>query len=121
MEEILEMHRQAEAEMNFRHPWFNMFYNYVVAVCVFLLCASFWWWGMDIHTNRIAETKLAETLAQMDAEHEQMIAAAEAEEAALKASQDYVMQQEATAVAKAFYGIRLFIDSTVLLSEYPVN
>ena len=108
MKEIFEKHKQMEDEMNFRHPWFNKVYNYIVAACVFLLCASFWWWGMDIHTNRIAETKLAETLAAMDEENRQMIAAAEAEEKALKESQEYVMQQEATAVAKAFYGIRLF-------------
>ena len=108
MGEIFEKHKQMEDAMNFRHPWFNGFYNYLVAACIFLLCAGLWWWGMDIHTNRIAETKLADTLAAMDEENRQMIAAAEAEEAERKASQEYVMQQEATAVAKAFYGIRLF-------------
>ena len=109
MEEILAKHKQMEDEMNFRHPWFNMFYNYVVAVCVFLLCASFWWWGMDIHTNRIAETKLAETLAAMDEENRQMIAAAEAEEKALKASKEETLKRAATAGAKALYPLDNFI------------
>ena len=41
MEEILERHRQQEADMNFRHKWFNVFYNYVIAVCVVALFISF--------------------------------------------------------------------------------
>ena len=109
MEEILERHKQMEDQMNFRHPWFNVFYNYLVAVCVFLLCAGLWWWGMDIHTNHIAETKLAETLAAMDEENRQMIAAAEAEEAALKASKEETLKRAATAGAKAVYPLDNFI------------
>lgn len=110
MEEILERQRQLEADMNFRNPWFNVFYNYLVAVCVVALFISFFWWGIDIHTRKEAEAMTAQLLAQMDMEHEQMMKAAEAEQAALLASEEHIMTEEAKVVAKAFYGIRNFVD-----------
>ena len=110
MEQILELHRQREAEMIFRHPWFNVFYNYLVLVCVVTLFASFVWWGMDIHTRRQAEAMTAAVLAEMDAEHEAMMAEAEAAQKALLESEEHIMTEEAKVVAKAFYGIRRFVE-----------
>lgn len=110
MGEILERQAQLEADMNFRNPWFNVFYNYVIAVCVVALFAAFFWWGIDIHTRKEAEEMTAQLLAQMDEEHEQMMKAAEAEQAALLASEEHIMTEEAKVVAKAFYGIRNFVD-----------
>ena len=110
MEEILEMHRQQEADMIFRHPWFYMAYNYLIAVCVVALFISFFWWGIGIHTRKEAEAMTAQLLAQMDMEHEEMMKAAEAEQAALLASEEHIMTEEAKVVAKAFYGIRNFVD-----------
>lgn len=110
MEEYFEKQRRIEADMCFRHPWFNVFYNYLVAVCVLALFASFIWWGIDIHTRRQAEAMTAQALASWQADQDAERAAREEELAAIHASQEYVMQQEATAVAKAFYGIRLFRD-----------
>lgn len=99
-----------EADMNFRHPWFNVFYNYLVAVCVVMLFVGFFVWGMQIHTRRQAEAMTAEILAQMDAEHKQMMAEAEAAEREMLASEGHIMTEEAKVVAKAFYGIRLFVE-----------
>jgi hypothetical protein len=110
MEEILEMHQRMEDDMNFRHPWFNMVYNYLVAICVLCLFASFVWWGIDIHTRKEAEAMTAAVLAEMDAEHEQMMAEAEAAERALLESEEHIMTEEAKVVAKAFYGIRRFVE-----------
>ena len=110
MEEILERQRQLEADMNFRNPWFNVFYNYLIAVCVVALFIAFFWWGIDIHTRKQAEAMTAQLLAQMDEEHEQMMKAAEAEHAALLASEEHIMTEEAKVIAKAFYGIRNFVD-----------
>ena len=103
MAEYFENQRQIEADMLFRHPWFNLFYNWLIAVLVVSLFASFVWWGLDIRARNMAEEMTARVLADMDAEHEQMM---EAE----TASQAYVYGQEATAVAKAFYGINKFVD-----------
>jgi len=110
MEEFFERQQQYEDLLNFRYPWFNVFYNYLIAVCVVLLFASFIWWGIDIHTRHMAEAMTASARASWEAD-QQARETAEAEELeAIRTSQEYVMQQEATAVAKAFYGIRLFID-----------
>lgn len=110
MEEILEMHRQQEADMNFRHKWFNVFYNYVIAVCVVALFVAFFAWGIDIRTRKEAEAMTAALLAEMDAEHEAMMAEAEAAERALLESEEHIMTEEAKVVAKAFYGIRRFVE-----------
>ena len=110
MEAYFNKQAELETMMCFRHPWFNLFYNWLVGILIIVLFGSFVWWGLDIHSRHMADEMLATTLAAMDAEHAEMIAAAEAEEAALKASQEYIMDQEAQAVAKAFYGIRLFIE-----------
>lgn len=110
MKEILEKHRQDEAEMCFRHPWFNVFYNYVVAVCIVALFVAFFDWGIDIRTRKEAEAMTAALLAEMDAEHEAMMAEAEAAEMALLESEEHIMTEEAKVVAKAFYGIRRFVE-----------
>lgn len=110
MEEYFNKQAELETTLCFRHPWFNLFYNYLIGILIIILFGSFVWWGLDIHSRHMADEMLATTLAAMDAEHAEMIAAAEAEEAALKTSQEYIMDQEAQAVAKAFYGIRLFVE-----------
>ena len=110
MKEILALYQKQEDEMNFRHPWFNMFYNYLVAVCVVALFISFIWWGIGIHTRKQAEAMTAQLLAQMDEEQSRMIKAAEEEQAALLASEEHIMTEEAKVIAKAFYGIRNFVD-----------
>ena len=46
----------------------------------------------------------------MEAQRQAEAEAEAAELAALKASEDYIIGQEATELAKAFYGIRLFVD-----------
>lgn len=110
MEEILLAHEQMEHDMEFRHKWVPLFYNWVVALLVVILFGSFVWWGLDIHSRHMADEMLATTLAEMDAEHEQMLAAAEAEQAAIMASEEHIMTEEAKVVAKAFYGIRRFVE-----------
>lgn len=110
MEEFFNKQAENEITLCFRHPWFNLFYNYLIGVLIIILFGSFVWWGLDIHSRHMADEMLATTLAAMDAEHAEMIAAAEAREAELKASQEYIMEQEATVVAKAFYGIHRFIE-----------
>ena len=110
MEEILLAHEQMEHDMEFRHKWVPLFYNWVIALLVVILFGSFVWWGLDIHSRHMADEMLATTLAEMDAEHEQMLAAAEAEQAAIMASEEHIMTEEAKVIAKAFYGIRNFVE-----------
>ena len=93
--------KQAEIETTlcFRHPWFNLFYNWLVLACVVALFISFGIWGMDIKAQRMVETAYASWQADQQAEDEEIIR-----------SQESIMDMEAQAVAKAFYGIRLFVE-----------
>lgn len=103
MEDYFNKQAELETEMCFRHPWFNLFYNWLVAVLVLALFGSFVWWGLQISAERKAEQMTATALA---AWHEEQ----QAEDEAIRSSQEYIMDQEAQAVAKAFYGIRLFTE-----------
>ena len=110
MEEILQNHEQQIRNLYMKHKWVGLFYNWLVAVCIVALFASFVWWGMDIHTRRMADEMTATALASWQAEQDAMQTAQAEELKAIQASQEYIMQQESTALAKAFYGLRLFID-----------
>ena len=96
-----ENQRQIEADMCFRHPWFNLFYNWLIAALLVALCVSFIVWGMDIRTRRMADEMTARAMASWQAE---------IQDESARSSQEYVIDMEATAVAKAFYGIRLFVE-----------
>ena len=110
MEEILARQEQIERDMVFRHPWVPFYYNWVIAVTVVALFTSFVIWGLDIRTERRAADMTATARAAWEAQLQAEADAKEEELAQIRASQDYIMAQEATAVAKALYGIRNFIE-----------
>lgn len=107
---IFEEQREREEELMFRNPSFPFWYNWLIAGLIVALFVSFIIWGIDIHTNNVAERARAEVIAAMDEEHAQMIAAAQAQEAELLASQERVQIQEAKVIARAFFGIRNFCE-----------
>ena len=109
MEEILAARAQQEEIMRFRHPWVPLFYNWLIAGLVVLLFAGFVWWGLDIHTRHMADEMTATALASWQAEQDAAEAAAEEEQAAIRASEEYVMKQEATAAAKALFPVQNFV------------
>ena len=45
LNEIQSDYRERERDMLFRHPWFNMVYNYFIAFIVLLLVISLLLWG----------------------------------------------------------------------------
>ena len=96
-----EKQAQLEDDMCFRHPWFNLFYNWLIAALIVALFVSFIGWGLDIRTRRMANEMTERALASWQAE---------VQDESARSSQEYVLDREATAVAKAFYGIRLFIE-----------
>lgn len=110
LREYFEEQRQREADMRFRNPWVDVFYNWMIAVCLVALVISFIWWGLDIRTRRIADQMAATAMASWQADLDAERSAKEAELAALQASEAAVMDREATLIAKAFYGIRLFVE-----------
>ena len=108
--DIFRAQEEREEWLRQRNPSFSFWYNWLVVAVVVALFASFVWWGMNIHTRNAAEIAKAELLAQMDEENAYMLATAEAE-AAERAAQDERQQiREAQAVARAFFGVRNFVE-----------
>lgn len=110
MEEYLQRQAEIERDMCFRHPWVNIVYNYVIASMIVALMVSFIVWGLDIRTRRQAEEMTATALASWQAEQQAAADAAEQEQAAIRASEEWLMQQEATAAAKALFPVQNFVD-----------
>lgn len=113
MNELMEFFAEAREEeklLTWRYPWYNIMYNWIVAVCLVAILISFIIWGLNVRTQRIADEMTATAMASWQADLDAKETAAAEELAAIQASQEYVMQKEATAVAKAFYGIRLFVE-----------
>lgn len=108
--EVFEERQNKEDMMLFRHPWVNLFYNYLIAGMVVLLFISFGIWGANIHADRRAATLAAEALAEYQEEQRIAEEARLSELAAKEQSKEAVIAKETEAVAKMFYGIRLFED-----------
>ena len=108
--QIFKEQEEREELLRFRNPSASFWYNWFVALVVVALFGSFVWWGMDIQTRHKAEAMTAELLAQMDAENAYMMAAAEAETAERQAQNERQQISEAQAVARAFFGIRNFVE-----------
>lgn len=108
MAEVIAEQQKKEADMIFRHPWVNLYYNWLIAGLVILLFISFGIWGADIHADRRAATLAAEALASYQAEQRAIADAQAAELAAQAKSEEAIIAKETEAVAKMFYGVRLF-------------
>jgi hypothetical protein len=103
IKEIFREQREHEEELMFRNPSVPFWYNWLIAGLIVALFVSFAIWGIDIHTRHRAEEMTATALASW--QNEQVIQDEQA-----KSSQEYVIDLEATAVAKAFYGIDRFVE-----------
>ena len=99
-----------EEYMNFRNPWFNMMYNYLIAVLVILLTVSLIWWSGNV--NKLHREEQAQA-ADERARQEELLRTAE-EEAAAEAQRqkeiEEMIDRWAEAAAKMLYGIRNFIE-----------
>lgn len=110
LKEVFQERREEEQLLTWRFPWFNVMYNYIVAAVMFLLIVSLTIWGLNIRTERKVEAMTAQAMAAWQSEQE-AAAQAEAEElAAVRQTQEYILDQEATVMAKLIYGIRNFVD-----------
>lgn len=108
--EILNEQAEREELLTFRYPWVPLFYNWVIAGFVILLFVGFFLWGLAIKTDRMAEAKAAEAMAVFQAEQDAKEAERLQELEAAQAATEYVDRQMATAIAKADYGIRRFVE-----------
>lgn len=106
------LHEQAEktAWLEHKYPWVEILKNWTMAALLVAFLISSVIWGINIRTENRAAEMTATAMAEMEAQR-QAEAEAQAEAlAAERASEDYIMTQEATEMAKAFYGIRLFVE-----------
>ena len=103
LKEIFREQREREEELMFRNPSFSFWYNWIIAVTVLSLFVSFAIWGIDIHTKNTAEKMTATALASWQSE--QVV-----QDESAATSQEYVINAEAEALAKAFYGIDRFVE-----------
>lgn len=109
MKEVFEQFRQEERDMVFRHPWFNLTYNWLVVALLVALSISFVIWGVNIRTQRRADEQTAIALATYQAEQKAIEEERMAELEAATKSAEAIKKAEAEDAAKALYGIRNFI------------
>lgn len=109
LKSVFEDHRQQEEELRFRNPSFSFWYNWLVLLVVLVLFYSFVWWGKSIAADRHDEAVRQSVYAELDAEHEAMMAAAAEEQRQKEAEEAALQIEEAKAIARAWFGIRNFI------------
>lgn len=110
LREITAAQTARERLLTWRYPWFNVVYNYLIALLVFALACSLYGWGLDVWAQRRADAQTKATVEAMEMARQEEEAAKAAELAAARMSEDAIMQEEAETMAKAFYGIRRFIE-----------
>lgn len=108
--EVFDSRAEKESTLRWKHPGFDFVYNWVVALTVVALMAATVIWAVQIHRDRRDAELVAQAYAAWTAEAEATAQAEAAEAEAIRNSQETVMKQEATALAKAFYGIRNFVE-----------
>lgn len=110
LQEVFAEQAEQEQNMMFRHNWVALFYNWVIAVtAVALLVSTVAYWGVN-HKQHKNEALIAEARAVWEQEQQAAADARAAELAAAQASEEAVIDRESDAVARMFFGIRLFID-----------
>lgn len=110
LREITATQTAREKLLTWRYPWFNVVYNYLIALIVFGLCCSLYGWGLDVWAQRRADQQTKATVEAMEMARQEEEAAKAAELAAARMSEEAVLDRWATAGAKMLYGVRLFRD-----------
>ena len=101
-------HQVRESKLASKHPWVPILYNWFIIAAVIALFVGFFLWGMDIHIRQKAEALTATAMAEVQAEADAKEAARLEALAAEQASEDYIVRQMATEVAKLYYGAKNF-------------
>ena len=109
-QQMMDEQSEREQNMNFRHPWFNMTYNYLIAAVAVCLIISLTAWGISIRKEHRDAELLATARASWDAERQAEADAKAAELAAYEASEEMVCKKYAEALSKVFFGAKRFQD-----------
>lgn len=111
MEILKDVFDEREAEIHSlyqKYPWADILRNWIMALLIVALFASFVIWGLNIRTERIAADMTAAEVAKVNAEHEAREQARLQELAAMEQSQEAIMKKNAKIKAQVFYGSRNF-------------
>lgn len=110
MQKVLKSYRTEVETMCFRHPWFNLVYNWIIWCLIIALAVACIGWAMDIRTERRAAALTATAMADWQAERNAEETARMEEMAAIQSSETAIIRSEAEYVAKLFYGIDRFVN-----------
>lgn len=105
---VLDEYEEKEHLLQWRYPWFNVAYNYVIAMLLVGLFVSFGIWAIDVHIQRQSESMTATALASYQAEERAKADEIAHQQELYAQSEEAVTQKMATALAKVFYGADKF-------------
>ena len=108
LSEVAKERSQKERDMMFRHPWFNIFYNYLIAALLIFLAVALFWWAVDIHYQRKADEQTEAVMASYQADQKARADEIAYQQALYEQTEEAVTQKMATALAKVFYGADKF-------------
>ena len=108
LKRTFEDFRRKEHMLMGKHPWVPIFYNWLIVVVIVALFISFGIWGMDIHIRHKAEALTASAMAEVQAEANAQEQARIQALAAEQASEEYIVKQMSTSLAKLYYGLKNF-------------
>lgn len=99
-----------EKLLTWRYPWFNVVYNYLIALLIFALACSLCGWGLDAWAQNRADQQTEDARKVWNKELEDKENAARQAQEEAERAKATSLDAEAKALAKAFYGIHLFIE-----------
>ena len=100
-----------EKLLQWRYPWFNVVYNYLIAVLIIALTCSMYGWALDVWAQNRADTQTRAAVEAYQAEQQALAAKQEQERKEAEKAIDKIIDGEAETVAKAFEGIKLFVEN----------
>lgn len=121
--------REAEIRaLQKKYPWFNVFYNYLMAACLIALAFSLVWWRLDVNATKRASAEYELRLETFYAEQELKV---QEEQAALLAAQNSEAarrEAEYNLMAKFLEGINGFVknrgystNDLITYAQCPLN
>lgn len=110
MAEVLREYADEHEWLSHKYPWFGILVNWFVVGLLLTILVATIAYGIQNNTERKAAEMTATAMAELEAQRQAQAEAQAEALAAERASEDYIMTQEATEMAKAFYGIRLFVE-----------
>lgn len=106
--EVFRKYENREHLLQWRYPWFNLYFNWMMALLLIGLFISFGIWGMDVHIQKKSESMAATALASYQAEEQARADEIVRQQELLAHSEEVVTQKMAESLAKLFYGADRF-------------